>query len=176
MREAFSYGIRHISLWFNKVWPYASLNHNGIYHIPYENASLMGLCNFCIKCTLSTLEYVVNFAVRYAVLCTVMPKHASAISMKFIWNTFAVPSWRIGMWRAWQVLSQGMGVLSFDLIVPLTSKCVVMDDRSNKFSVTWCSFDRSMNKNEVYNNLGLYLNPVTPSRCRRIGLYLKVKF
>ena len=28
VREAFSYGIQHISLWFNEVWPYASLNHN----------------------------------------------------------------------------------------------------------------------------------------------------
>ena len=27
VREAFSYRIRHISLWFNEVWPYASLNH-----------------------------------------------------------------------------------------------------------------------------------------------------
>ena len=37
--KAYSYGIRHISLWFNEVWPYASLNYNGICRIPYENAS-----------------------------------------------------------------------------------------------------------------------------------------
>ena len=26
--ETFSYGIQHISLWFNELWPYVSLNHN----------------------------------------------------------------------------------------------------------------------------------------------------
>ena len=41
--EAFSYGIWHISLWFNGVWPYASLNHNEICRIPYENASRTGV-------------------------------------------------------------------------------------------------------------------------------------
>ena len=39
VREAFSYEIRHISLWFNEVWPYGSLNHNEICRILYENAS-----------------------------------------------------------------------------------------------------------------------------------------
>ena len=33
VQEAFSYGIQHTSLWFNEVWPYASLNHNEI--MPY---------------------------------------------------------------------------------------------------------------------------------------------
>ena len=42
VREAISYGIQHISLWFNGVWPYASLNHNKICRIPYENASRTG--------------------------------------------------------------------------------------------------------------------------------------
>ena len=31
VREAFSYITRHISLWFNEVIPYASLNHNEIW-------------------------------------------------------------------------------------------------------------------------------------------------
>ena len=35
VHEAFSYGIRHISLWFNEVWPYASLNDSEICHMPY---------------------------------------------------------------------------------------------------------------------------------------------
>ena len=43
VREPFSYGIQHISLWFNEVWPYASLNHNDICCIPYENASRTGV-------------------------------------------------------------------------------------------------------------------------------------
>ena len=43
VREAFSYGIRHISLWFNEVWPYTSLNHNEICRIPYENVSRTGV-------------------------------------------------------------------------------------------------------------------------------------
>ena len=43
IRVAFSYGIRHISLWFNGVWPYASLNHNEKCRIPYENASRTGV-------------------------------------------------------------------------------------------------------------------------------------
>ena len=42
VREAFSYGIRHFSLWFNKIWPYVSLNLNEICRIPYENASRTG--------------------------------------------------------------------------------------------------------------------------------------
>ena len=56
VHEAFSYGMGHISLWFNEVWPYASLNHNGICripcHIPYENASRTGLRTqslFCVR-------------------------------------------------------------------------------------------------------------------------------
>ena len=36
--EIFSYRIRHISLWFNELWSYASLNHSGLCRIPYENA------------------------------------------------------------------------------------------------------------------------------------------
>ena len=44
VRETFSYGIRHILLRFNEVWPYASLNHNEIYRIQYENTSRTGLC------------------------------------------------------------------------------------------------------------------------------------
>ena len=42
VREVFLYGIWHISLWFNEVWPYASLNQNEIWRIPYENASCTG--------------------------------------------------------------------------------------------------------------------------------------
>ena len=49
VRRAFSYGIyiRHISLIFNKVCPYDSLNHNGICRIPYEHASRKGQRNLC---------------------------------------------------------------------------------------------------------------------------------
>ena len=43
VRESFSYGIRHILLWFNEVWPYASLNHDEICRIPYENVSHTGV-------------------------------------------------------------------------------------------------------------------------------------
>ena len=49
MCEVFPYGVQHISLWFNEVWPYASLNYNGIRHILYENASCTGLHNLCIR-------------------------------------------------------------------------------------------------------------------------------
>ena len=48
VREAFLYGIRHISFWFNEVWPYASLNHNEICRISYENASRTGVSNLPI--------------------------------------------------------------------------------------------------------------------------------
>ena len=41
VRKAFSYGIRHISLWFNEVWPYTSLNHNEICRIRYEKSMKM---------------------------------------------------------------------------------------------------------------------------------------
>ena len=37
----------HISLWFNEVQPYVSLNHSGICSIPYENASHKGFHNLC---------------------------------------------------------------------------------------------------------------------------------
>ena len=47
-RVHFLYRIRHISLWFNEVWPYASLNNNGLRRIPYENASRTGLLHLCI--------------------------------------------------------------------------------------------------------------------------------
>ena len=53
VREAFSYGIRHISLWFNKAQIHTSLNHNEICCIPYENASCTGVRNrliFLISC------------------------------------------------------------------------------------------------------------------------------
>ena len=45
--EVFSYGIRHISLWFSELWLYASLNHNGMCHVPYESASCTGVPNLC---------------------------------------------------------------------------------------------------------------------------------
>ena len=51
--EVFSYGIRHISLWFNTVClisSYTSLNHNGICCILYENASHTRLRNLCNRC------------------------------------------------------------------------------------------------------------------------------
>ena len=41
--------IRHISLWFNEVWLYASLNNNEICRILYENASHMGVRNLPIE-------------------------------------------------------------------------------------------------------------------------------
>ena len=58
--EAFSYGIwhifvGHISLWFNEIWPNASLNHNDICHFPYENTSRAGLHNLCIALLYETL-------------------------------------------------------------------------------------------------------------------------
>ena len=49
-----SYSIWYISLGFNEVWPYASLNHNGICHIPHENASCTGPCNLSSFLTMLT--------------------------------------------------------------------------------------------------------------------------
>ena len=45
---AISNKIQHISLWFNKLRPYMSQNHNGICHIPHENVSHAGLSNIYI--------------------------------------------------------------------------------------------------------------------------------
>ena len=49
VREAFSNGIRHISLRHNEVRPYASLNHNGIWRIPYKNTLRTGLRNLILS-------------------------------------------------------------------------------------------------------------------------------
>ena len=48
-REIFSYGVRHTSLWFSEVWLYASLNHSGIYRIPYVKNGLRNLCTLAYK-------------------------------------------------------------------------------------------------------------------------------
>ena len=48
VREAFSYGIRHVPLWFIEAWGHTPLIHNEICRIPYENASRAGLRNLCI--------------------------------------------------------------------------------------------------------------------------------
>ena len=54
--EAFSYGIRHILLWFSEVWPYASLNRNEICRNLYQSALPTELRNFCIDTLSPSLE------------------------------------------------------------------------------------------------------------------------
>ena len=77
VHEAFSYGIQHISLWFNEIWPYASLNHNEICHIPYENASCTVVHNLAIGYTFTS-----NFKIYFFL-------HCIALSIPY-WGTKAL--------------------------------------------------------------------------------------
>ena len=76
----FLYGIRHISLWFHEVCPYASLGNNGICRFPYENDTPTGLPNRCFEKAVKQYNRII-----YAIHTNIINQHAGSLGCQ-MWN------------------------------------------------------------------------------------------